>query len=491
MPSPAAAPASPPSSSSHATSDRLVVVSNRLPIVLDRDDDGWNLEPGSGGLVSALAPALSERGGTWIGWPGRPVPDDGGWRRAMDTFSGEQGYDLAPVPLTEDEVDGFYFGFSNGVLWPLFHDLVGRTNFEPAFWHSYVRVNQKYGRAIVESTTPDDFVWVHDYQLMLAGRHVRREAGDEDRRLGFFLHIPFPPVDIFLRLPWRRQILDALLAYDLIGFQTHRDRNNFLACLETLESGALIEDVNGTAALSYEGRSLRAGAFPIGIDAEGFERRADSDDVTSRIGVLRSEIGPQDIILGVDRLDYTKGLPERLMAFRDALERYEDLHEKVVLTQIVVPSREQVPEYQTLKRRIERMVGEINGAFSTPGWTPVQYIYRSISPTDLAALYRMARISLVTSLKDGMNLVAKEFCACQVDAPGNLVLSEFAGAADQLGDGAILVNPHDVEHTADALIRALEMDEGERHRRMEAMREVVARENIFHWLQSFLDAARG
>lgn len=469
--------------------DRLVVVSNRLPIVLQRTDSQWTLEPGSGGLVSAMAPALSERGGIWIGWPGRPVPENGAWRKALEKFSADQGYRLAPVPLTEAEVEGFYRGFSNGVLWPLFHDLVGRTVFEPSFWHSYVEVNQKYGRAIVEETTPEDFVWVHDYQLMLAGEQVRRQANDDqDRRLGFFLHIPFPPVDIFLRLPWREEILDALLAFDLVGFQTPRDLDNFLGCLDRLKPDLEIHN-GGRAKIYTKDRRVTAGAFPIGIDAQGFETKARSDEVTARIDVLRSKIGPYDIILGVDRLDYSKGLPERLLAFRDALDRYPDLQERVVLTQIVVPSREEVPEYQNLKERIDRMVGEINGAFSTAGWTPIQYIYRGISQTDLVSLYRMARISLVTSLKDGMNLVSKEFCACQVETPGNLILSEFAGAAAQLEAGATLVNPHHVEQIADTLVRSLEMDEEERRERMDHMREIVAEENIFWWLESFLDAA--
>lgn len=486
-----AMPSSLKSSPADPNHERLVVVSNRLPIVLQREDEGWTLEPGSGGLVSAMAPALAERGGTWIGWPGRPVPENGSWRRALDKFSSEQGYRLAPVPLTEAEVEGFYRGFSNGVLWPLFHDLVGRTVFEPAFWHSYVEVNRKYGRAILDETTRDDFVWIHDYQLMLAGEQVRRQMeGEDDRRLGFFLHIPFPPVDIFLRLPWREQILDALLAFDLVGFQTPRDRDNFLACLDRLKPEAEIES-GGRATIRANGRRVVAGAFPIGIDAEGFEKRARSDEVTSRIDVLRSKIGPYDILLGVDRLDYSKGLPERLAALRDALDRYPKLREKVVLTQIVVPSREEVPEYKILKERIDRMIGEINGAFSTAGWTPIQYIYRGISQADLVALYRMARISLVTSLKDGMNLVSKEFCACQVGTPGNLVLSEFAGAAAQLEAGAILVNPHHVEQIADTLVRALEMEEDERRRRIDHMRNVVAEENIFWWLESFLEAARG
>ena len=476
---------------------RLVVVSNRLPIVLDRSDAGWRLTPGSGGLVSALAPALSREGGRWIGWPGRPVPeDDPGWREAIDGFAHGEGYGLVPVPLTEEQVDGFYRGFSNGVLWPLFHDLVGRTDFEPEFWRSYKEVNKLYSEAILRHTEPTDFVWVHDYQLMLAAERVRRNEAGRDRRLGFFLHIPFPPVDIFLRLPWRRQILDDLLCYDLLGLQTRRDLDNFLACIDRLEPDAVVEQEIGRDrfAIRFEDRTLIAGAFPIGIDAKGFTEEARSDEVTARVEALTPQIGPYQIILGIDRLDYTKGLPEKMLAFRELLENHPDLREKVVLLQIVVPSREQVPEYKALKARLDRLVGQINGRFSTAGWVPIQYIYRSISKTDLVSLYRMARIALVTSLKDGMNLVAKEFVACQVAEPGNLALSEFAGAAPQLGDGhrlekgALLFNPHDVEQTADVLYQALRMGVTERRQRMTAMQGAVAEQDIFWWLESFLDA---
>ncbi|MFP5287727.1 MAG: trehalose-6-phosphate synthase, partial [Thermoanaerobaculia bacterium] len=283
-----------------------------------------------------------------------------------------------------------------------------------------------------------------------------------------------------------------LLAYDLIGFQTPRDTRNFLTCIQHLIPDAEISGESHLAeVLRIGSRTVRVGSFPIGIDFNSYEEAARSEDVERRIEELHGRIGPVHIILGVDRLDYTKGLPERLEAFRNALERHAELREKVVLFQIVVPSREAVPEYQSLKAHIERLVGEINGQFSTAGWVPVQYHYKSLVRRDLVALYRMARICFVTSIKDGMNLVAKEFCAAQVDGCGVLVLSEFAGAAAQLQDGALLVNPHDIEGMADALANAIRMDDEERHRRMERMREILREQDIFWWVDYYLKAALG
>jgi trehalose 6-phosphate synthase len=482
---------------------RLVIVSNRLPVALERpkEQEEWQLKPSSGGLVSALAPMLSRRGGLWIGWPGRTVPADGGWERPLAEHARDQGYDLLPVPLTEEELDGFYRGFSNGILWPLFHDMVSRCDFDPSFWYAYLSANQKFARAAAEHTTAEDFIWVHDYQLIHTGQMIREldeggpggEGGGagEGRRIGFFLHIPFPPLDVFLRLPWRGKILGALLAYDLLGFQTARDRRNFLNCVDRLLPGCTLAGEGSVVEVTLDGRTLKVGAFPIGIDFKSFDKTARSEAVEARRKELRHDVGPHDIVLGVDRLDYTKGLTERLRAFGNALERFPELREKVVLVQIVVPSREQVPEYQTLKAALDRLVGEINGRFSTSGWVPIRYHYRSVSRLDLVTLYRMARVGFVTSLKDGMNLVAKELCACQVDLDGALVLSEFAGAAAQLQEGALLVNPHDVEGTAGALYEALRMGGEERARRMEAMRRVVEEEDIFRWLESYLRAALG
>jgi alpha,alpha-trehalose-phosphate synthase [UDP-forming] len=473
---------------------RLLVVSNRLPIVLERKNDGWALKPGSGGLVSALAPVLSHRGGLWVGWPGMSLErsgleGSGSWERVLEEGYRERGFELVPVLLGEEEVKGFYEGFANGILWPLFHDLLGRCNFDPSFWYTYLAVNDKFAGAVSRHVREGDFIWVQDYQLIHVAEFLRRHR--ETARIGFFLHIPFPPLDIFLRLPWRGQILKALLAYDLIGFQTPRDSRNFLTCLQSLLPEAEIEDERPVAEVRLGARTIKVGAFPIGIDLQGFEDYARSAEVTCRMAELRELIGSAHLILGVDRLDYTKGLVERLEAFRNALERYPELREKVLFFQFVVPSREGVPEYQSLKARIDRLVGEINGQYSTAGWVPIHYHYRSVEKKDLLALYRMARIGFVTSIKDGMNLVAKEFCACQLDGCGVLVLSEFAGAAAQLQRGALLVNPHDIEGMADALKTACDMSEDERRRRMETMREILHEQDIFWWVDYYLQAALG
>lgn len=468
---------------------RLVVVSNRLPIVLERRDDGWSFKAGSGGLVSALSPVLSRRGGVWIGWPGLPLEQDGGWENILAGSFSERGYDLVPVLLSAEEVKGFYEGFANAVLWPLFHDLLGQCNFDPSFWYTYLEVNEKFAECVLRYSHEEDFIWVHDYQLIHVAELIRRKS--EDLRLGFFLHIPFPSLDLLLKLPWRGEILRALLAYDLLGFQTPRDARNFLACLQALLPEAEITNGGPVSEVHLGTRTVRVGAFPIGIDFHSFAESARSEKVTRRVTDLRGRIGPIDIMLGVDRLDYTKGLPERLEAYRNALQRYPHLHERVLLFQVVVPSREAVPEYQELKHLIDRLVGEINGEFSTAGWVPVHYQYKSLSRLDLIALYSMAQVCLVTSIKDGMNLVAKEFCACQIEVCGTLVLSEFAGAAAQLQGGALLVNPHDIEGMADAIATAADMEEEERCRRMKEMRRIVREQDIFWWVDYYLQAALG
>ncbi len=459
--------------------------------MLEKRDNTWKLKPGSGGLVSALAPVLSHRGGLWIGWPGLALERGGSWQEIMSQGFRERGYDLLPVLLDEEEVKGFYEGFSNAILWPLFHDLTGRCDFQPAYWYSYLEVNRKFADVVAEHCRTDGFIWVQDYQLIHVAEFVRKH--ETAGRIGFFLHIPFPPPDIFMKLPWREQILNAFLAYDLLGFQTQRDRRNFISCVEILLRRAEVRRPRGVSLVEVRtgDRTVRVGTFPIGIDYAGYADTARTEEVETRIEDLRRRIGPYELVLGVDRLDYTKGLPERLQAFRNALQRFPELRERAVLMQIVVPSREAVAQYQALKAEIEQMIGEINGEFSTAGWVPVHYHYRSLPRRDLIALYRMARAGFVTSLKDGMNLVAKEFCACQVESRGALVLSEFAGAAAQLEEGALLVNPHDIEGMADALKAAFEMSPEERQRRMHSMQEVLQREDIFWWVDCYLKAALG
>jgi trehalose 6-phosphate synthase/phosphatase len=463
---------------------RLIVASNRLPVVVKRGADGnWTLVPGMGGLVTALGPVLQGRGGIWVGWPGSVEPE------AVKVLeeSRETGYTLRPVLLTEQEVHDYYQGFSNEVLWPLFHDLSTRCNFDPKYWPVYEQVNRKFAEAIADVTAEQDFIWVQDYHLLFCAAMLR-EMGLRNR-IGYFLHIPFPPLDLFLKLPWRFQLLQALLQFDLVGFQTPRDRRNFFQCVRAIVPNARVTGGGKSVVTLTAGeRELRVGSFPIGIDSESFGREASSAAVTRKVASIREQIPRQQLMLGVDRLDYTKGIPERLRAVGNALERYPELRGNITFIQQVVPSRVKVPEYQTLKGEIERLVGEINGRFTTSGWAPIQYIYRVLSRTELLAHYRTSDIALITPLKDGMNLVAKEYCACSVEH-GVLLLSEFAGSAGQLHKHALMVNPHDIEGVADAIYRAYKMPLKEKQSRMRALRRQVQRQDVFWWVREFLNAA--
>jgi trehalose 6-phosphate synthase len=309
------------------------------------------------------------------------------------------------------------------------------------------------------------------------------------QKVGFFLHTPFPPPDIYVKLPWHSQILKALLDYDLLGFQTFRDRGNFLHCLASLVRGLRFDARKQISTIGLSDREVRAGVFPISIDFDEFAREAENETVTKRARQLRQAVSDRQIILGVDRLDYSKGIPERLKAFRNALERFDDLSGKVALIQIVVPSREDILEYQDLKSEIEGLVGQINGSYTQSGWVPVHYMFRSLKRSELLAYYRAADIALTTPLKDGMNLICKEYCAAKVDSSGVLILSQFAGAAYQLSGDALLVNPYDVEGMADAIYRAYRMDEAERKSRMRRLRKTIRKRDIYWWLDAFLSAA--
>jgi len=464
---------------------RLVVVSNRLPVVLSRED-GWRVEQGSGGLVTALAPVLRDRGGLWIGWPGTSEVD--GLGEALDEATQGTGYSLVPVPLSAAEVDKHYRGFSNEIIWPLFHDLQSLCNFDPSYWDAYDGVNRKFAEVIAENTGPGDFVWVHDYHLMLAASHLR--ALGVKSKLGFFLHVPFPPLDIFVKLPWRFQILKALLDFDLLGFQTMRDRRNFLQCLRTLVGPAEACGRGQVCEIQTETKKVRVGAFPISIDYRALEQEAASHEVAESAWHIHENLPERQLIIGVDRLDYTKGIPDRLQAFRLVLERYPELHNRVSLVQVVVPSRRGIPGYEDLKIEIERLVGEINGQFThQTGWVPIHYIYRSLDRYELLGYYRAAEIALVTPLKDVMNLVAKEYCASSLEENGVLILSEFAGAAAELQRWALLVNPYDIVGTSEVIHQALHMDPGERARRMHRLRQTIRRRDIFWWVDSFLRAS--
>lgn len=466
----------------------LTVVSNRLPVVMKvTDGGGWHVQPGSGGLIQALHPVLAQQGGCWVGWPGVGPKAPPGWKAGLDRVSADSGYELRPVLLNEVDRIGFYEGFANSVLWPLFHGFPDRAEFRPQFYEAYERVNQAFRKEVQTCTDQESFIWVHDYHFLPLARHLK-QAGHRGR-LAFFLHIPFPSVENFAKLPWREELLRDLLHFDLLGFQTNRDLHHFCRAVESLQIG-LTEPIGpGRRAIEFLGRTLRAGAFPIGMDFTEFSTRAESPDVSRRVEELQSEIGPYQFLLGVDRLDYSKGLLHRLRAYELALENDPSLHEKIVFFQLVVPSRENVPEYQALKREFDRIVGRINGRFSTPGWQPIHYLYNRVSPLELTALYRLASVALVTPLRDGMNLVAKEFCASQVDRNGVLLLSEFAGAAEQLHHGALLVNPYDVAATADAISEAISMPIEERIRRMDAMRRVIKEKDVYWWAETFLQEA--
>jgi trehalose 6-phosphate synthase len=463
----------------------IVIVSNRLPVRIARTGKRLKLIPGSGGLVTALAPVLRNRGGIWIGWDG-----DKSGQSHKELFKKEfnrTGYFLKPISLTLQEVEQYYEGFSNGMLWPLFHDSLDRSQFQPENWDTYCAVNRKFAEVVAENSSKSDLVWIHDYHLLLVGKYLA-ELGVK-RKTAFFIHIPFPPWDLFMRLPWRKELMDGILHYDLAGFQTERDRWNFVRCVRRISPGVRVSGPQRSQLIEHNNKVTRIGAFPISIDFEEFNQHASSQEVADEAWYIHERLPERKLVLGVDRLDYTKGILERLKAFEMALEKYPDLREKINLIQVVVPSRTGVREYQEMKRTIDETVGRINGRFTYHGWVPIHYIYRTLSRKELVAYYRTSEIGLITPLKDGMNLIAKEYCASKVETDGVLILSEFAGAAQQLGKASLLVNPFNVEEVADQIYSAYTMGKDEQRTRMRRLRAEVRRNNIFRWLEQFLAAA--
>ncbi|HEY1527966.1 MAG TPA: trehalose-6-phosphate synthase [Candidatus Angelobacter sp.] len=468
------------------TPKRLTIVSNRLPCVVESANGCMRLEPSSGGLITALTPVLKNKETTWIGWPGPSVEDQEA--SALLQIASQEHCHLIPVFLTSEEEAKFYYGFSNEIIWPLFHDLQSRCNFDPSYWGIYRSVNRKYAKTVQEQSHRQEYIWVHDYHLLLLAEELR--AIGVESTLAYFHHIPFPSPDIFGKLPWRSELLRAMLKYNALGFQTSRDLQNFVRCLRRFVASD-VRISSGTKEVSIETKAgtLSAGTFPISIDYHEFVTQASADAITTLADSLRSNIRGSHRLLGVDRLDYTKGIPERLRAFDLLLEKTPDLRHRVTLIQIVVPSREDIPKYRELKEEVERLVTSINGRFTQNGWVPIQYVYRRLDRTELLAYYRAADIALVTPLKDGMNLVAKEFCAAHIDNEGTLILSEFAGAAAQLKHGALLVNPNDMEAVAAAIRRALTFSRQERRLRMRSMRRLIAKENITAWAEAVWKAA--
>jgi len=450
---------------------KLFLVSNRLPVSLrQRQDRGVELVQSSGGLVTGLNPLHEEGDTLWFGYPGRELDE-----RSRATL---EGLRLVPVSVPSRDYRDYYNGYANSALWPLFHYLIERCSFSDRGFSAYRRVNERFADVVAERATGDETIWVHDYQLMMLPGMLRKRLPNS--RIGFFLHIPFPSSELFRVLPQRERILEGLLGADLIGVHTYDYAYHLMRSLRRVLG---LEIGDGTA--KFDGRSVRIETHSLGVDFAGFERLASSRGVERRMAALREDMGDRRVILGVDRLDYTKGLPLKLEAFRHLLTNAPRWRDKVVLIQVAVPSREGIAGYRAQREEVERLVGQINGTFGQPGLMPVHYIYRSIPQEQLCALYRIADAAVVTPVRDGLNLVAKEYVACQADGDGALVLSEFAGAASELGE-ALRTNPWDIETTAETIGQALEMEPDERRDRMRSMYRRVAANDVHRWVARFM-----
>lgn len=469
------------------TNPRLVIISNRLPIVIEGEGDKLNLKEGSGGLTTALAPVLRNRGGVWIGWPGGTDLNEQVVTDLCKSSRKKQGYLFSPVFLSKEEVSLYYEGFSNEIIWPLFHDLQSQCHFVPEYWQAYQNVNKKFAKAVIDNTLPNDYIWVHDYHLMLLGQELRYSGLNQ--KIGFFLHIPFPPLDIFLKLPWRFQIINALLQYDLIGFQTKRDRRNFIQCVKTLMKDVRTVNNRSMHTCKIGPREVRVGTFPISIDFHEFSIMAGSKEVSEEIGTLKKATLNQSLVFSVDRLDYTKGIVYRLGAINRFLANFPEYHKKVQFIQLIIPSRAEIPKYHQLKEEIDRLVGEINSQYTHEGWVPIHHLYRSFNRQELITHYRSSDLMLITPVKDGMNLVSKEYIAANTDEKGIVILSEFAGAAAQLYHEAILINPYDSIGISEAINTAMKMPLPERKKRMRKMRREVKKYDIFWWVETYLRVA--
>jgi len=453
-----------------ASRQSFIVAANRLPAhrVSEGRSVAWRRSPG--GLVSAMEPVLTEHGGVWVGWDGSV----GRSRRSQNVGD----LTIAPVALSRSEVDGYYEGMANATLWPLYHDAIRSPEFHRAWWAKYREVNQKFASAVVRHARRRAVVWVHDYHLQLVPALVRQAR--PDLRVGFFLHIPFPPEELFAWLPWRSAILRGLLGADLVSFQTEGSAKNFA------RAARQDQQAEGTDhELTTRGRRVRVRANPISIDAGEFERLGQDPAVQRRAREIRERLGRRRVLLGVDRLDYTKGIPNRLRAFEELLREGRLSVNDAVLVQVAVPSREDAAGYADIRREVEETVGRINGQFSEAGKVAVHYFRRTLGREELVAHYLVADAMLVTPLRDGMNLVAKEYVCSRADLGGVLVLSEFAGAARELRR-ALLVNPRDVDALKNVIVQAIKMPAADRRMRMAILRTQVKRHDVFEWAEAFL-----
>ncbi|AFJ33548.1 trehalose-6-phosphate synthase [Mycobacterium intracellulare] len=465
----------------------FVVVANRLPVDRELLPDGstaWKRSPG--GLVTALEPLLRRRRGAWVGWPG-VVDEDVDHE---DEPIVQEDLELRPVKLSADDVAEYYEGFSNATLWPLYHDVIVKPLYHREWWDRYVVVNRRFAEATSRAAARGATVWVQDYQLQLVPAMLREMR--PDLTIGFFLHIPFPPVELFMQMPWRTEIVEGLLGADLVGFHLPGGAQNFLFLSRRLIGANTTRGAVGVRSrygeVELESRVVRVGAFPISIDSSALDQTARHRDIRRRAKEIRAELGnPRKVLLGVDRLDYTKGIDVRLKAFSELLAEGRAKRDDTVLIQLATPSRERVDSYQQLRNDIERQVGHINGEYGEVGHPMVHYLHRPVPRDELIAFFVAADVMLVTPLRDGMNLVAKEYVACRSDLGGALVLSEFTGAAAELRQ-AYLVNPHDLEGVKDAIEAALNQPVEEGRRRMRSLRRQVLAHDVDRWARSFLDA---
>ena len=458
-----------------------VIVSNRLPRAADtnRATPAY-LRPGKIGLAETLDSILRNTGGTWVGCA--PAEDADALAQSAKIWRECRGYSIVPVTLSTEEKSD-YQGFSNSVMWPLFHSLASYRKLASDCWGGYCKVNGKIAAAVQSVTRPEDFVWVHDYQLMMVASLLR--ANGWCRRIGYFHHIPFPHPAVIEKLPWRVELLHALLQFDLVGFQTDGDRRNFIASLQEFLPLPRPVEIGGKFVVSVLDRVVRVGTYPVGIDCEALSGEASAPGVLAAMEGIRRFVGGARIVLGVDPLESTMGICERLMAFHRLLKNHPEMRGRVTMLQLAIPCSERNSEREPLKLEIEDVVDKINGEFGTSDWTPVHFYHRQLTQAQLIAFYRSADVALITPLRDGMNLVAKEFCASRCDDRGVLVLSEFAGAAEELKAGALLVNPYDIDRVARVVNRALEMNESEQLERMSALRSQIRKHNVFNWSRSF------
>lgn len=455
---------------------KTIIVSNRLPVSLRIHKGKFEFTPSAGGLATGLGSIYQEDGNIWIGWPGNDVQTQ---EQRTQVVSELKALKMAPVFLTQKDIEEFYEGFSNETIWPAFHYFTQYINYDQSHWDAYVRVNEKFLEVILEKADAEDTIWVHDYQLLLLPGMLRERL--PNATIAFFQHIPFPSYEIIRMLPWRSEILRGMAGADLIGFHTYDDMRHFLSATRRLLG---MRDESGY--IKADNRLINVDAFPMGIDYDKYADAANSAKTKEYVKKFKKLLGDQKLLITIDRLDYSKGIPQRIKVFHAFLEKYPQFQEKVSMIMVVVPSRTQVKNYMELKEEIDTLVGKINSDYSTLDWVPVHYFYRSFPFEELSAFYSMSDIALVTPLRDGMNLVCKEYIASKTDKTGVLILSEMAGASKELQE-AIMVNPNDTERMVEALKEALEMKEEEQISRMTAMHESIKRYDIFQWVKVFMD----